>query len=533
MQNKDILKEAMHNRLGTTDEILEKWATHNYPVNKNIVNSFWNEIKNAKIVRIIGDYDADGICASYILMKAIHEVCPGKNIKVRIPRRFTEGYGMNKTIAEEIIANDPEGTLVITVDNGIVAKEPLEMLKTAGYKVIVTDHHHVDNKEQIPTVDMVIDPVVDFLENPFEGDYWCGAGIAYKLSEPYISDSLKSELMCYAGLATIADCMVLREGNWGLVKNAMKQFCEGKAPDALYRLLYLIKLDPNYTTEDYFGYYLGPIFNAPGRLLDAGAVEVLKYLHHPTKEAAEAIISLNTRRKELAEEQTNMAKAYIAEHHMENECPLWINIPGLHQGIAGIIAGNISKEYKRPAIVVTNTGNGILKGSARSYGSFDVFEYLCSMKDKFSSMGGHPGAAGLSIYEKEFENAKLHQVPLEEIGKLKEEGHIELHIHDYEIPILNEVLNHFRPFGVGNSVPDFDLEVDVDRMNGIICGKNKDTLSINKGRYKIMHFHHIPNELQNENHFGMIGNIADNAFKGEVLPQFTAREVYDLDLDER
>lgn len=530
MRSTAKLEKYLHERLGSTEDLLRHWQSDRYSADGRIVSKFWEYIRQAPAIIVIGDYDCDGICASHILSQSVRSQFPQKKVKVRIPHRFSEGYGINDAIADEIIRTMPAGSLIITVDNGIAAAPVLERLKENGYKVIVTDHHQLREGCEIPKVDMVIDPAVKELPNALIGDYWCGAAVALKLCEAVIPEELATELSAYAGIATVADCMELVEGNWGLVRNTIQLFRDGKAPYALTNLLRMIEKDPNFCNEDDFGYYLGPMFNAPGRLLDAGAIEVLKYLYKPTKEGAEAIISLNERRKELAEEQTNRAIAFIEDNHMENDCPLWVNLPGLHEGIVGIIAGRLAETYKRPTVVLTDieTKPGLIKGSARGYGRFNVFEYLSTMPELFVKMGGHAGAAGLTMEENNFELARKHRVPVPVVDRTEDMDNICLPIQHYEIPEINKSLDKFRPFGQGNAAPEFDLEVDFRRDKVTMIGKEKNHLSINAGKYKIMHFRHVPNELANPERFGMTGHIGGSAFMGHEIPQFTATEVYDI-----
>jgi len=480
---------------------------------------------------IIGDYDVDGICASHELSQSIHSIFPEKKIKVRIPRRFSEGYGINHAIADEIITTMPKGTVVITVDNGIAAGEVIKRIKNAGFTVLVTDHHEAKEGIALPEADMLIDPAVESIPNPLTGRYWCGAGVVYKLCEPIISESLSQELSTYAALATVADVMELKEGNWGLVRNALKLFKENKAPKALTMLLNSMNQDATFCNEDSFGFYLGPAFNAPGRLQDNGAANVLRYLYNPTQEGAEHIIQINERRKQLAEEETALVNQIIINNHQENECPLWVYAPNLHEGIVGIIAGRIAEQYQRPAIIVTDIEQqpGMVKGSGRSYGTFNLFEYLSNLPDDiFTKMGGHKGAAGLSLSLDKFEKAKTYQIPLSQIENEIDNTLISMDINSWEIPGIYNILNKFRPFGQGNSTPEFKLEVDSETDKFTYIGNNKNHLAINADRYKIMHFNHIPNELSNPEHFGMKGHIGGNVFRGIETPQFIADEVYDI-----
>jgi single-stranded-DNA-specific exonuclease len=531
-KHKIDLTNALKNQLGVTEEILSSWETEKYPVDGQVISHFWGYVKDAPAITIVGDYDCDGICASYIMSTGIKSLFPKKQVKVRIPRRFSEGYGINDIIADEIISTMPAGSLVITVDNGIAAAPVLERIAQSGYKVIITDHHELREGCKLPELDMVIDPAVPSLSNPFVGRYWCGAGVAYKLCEPVILEELAKDLSVFAGLATVADCMELKEGNWGLVRNAIKAFREKKAPKALRSLLAAMGQDPDFCNEEHFGFYLGPAFNAPGRLLDKGAVEVLKYLFHPTPEGCERIVDLNNQRKSIRDTEYEIVKEEITKTGQSKACPIWIAVEGLHEGIVGILAGKVAEEYHRPAIILTNVENnpGMLKGSARSYGEFNIFAYLSSMPEYFSKMGGHKGAAGLSITEENFQLAKKNQIPPGRIEDSLTVSSLNFPIRQWEIPGINEVLLKFRPFGEGNAAPKFEVQVDMEKDGARYIGEKKNHLLIQdkSGRYKLTHFNHVPNELSDADHFGMRGTISGSAFAGVETPSFNAEEVFDL-----
>lgn len=535
-KKRQILEEKLHKQLGTTDEILKDWYINPYPVNKNTISEFWSYVENATYIKIIGDYDVDGVCASHILSTSIREKYSDKKVSVRVPRRFSEGYGINDKIVDEIIETMPKGSLIITVDNGIAARNVLSRLKNAGYKVIVTDHHSVDNTVELPDVDMLIDPAVDRIQNPFTGNYWCGAGVAYKLCETIISKELKKELEVFAGVATVADCMELKEGNWGLVRRAIRTFRKGEAPISLTMLLNKMNQNPKFSNEDHFGFYLGPAINAPGRLLDRGAIEVLKYFYHPTEEQCNRIIDLNNQRKELKVSEFELVKQYIEENNLKQTCPIWVSIEGLHEGIVGILAGMVAEEYKKPAIVLTNVEEkpGIIKGSGRNYGDFNIFEYLCEIKDLFIGMGGHKGAAGLSLNEENFEKARLHQVNFKEENVIVEqESPDAMIIEKWEIPGMHTSLNKFRPFGEGNLAPKFEIEIDLDSKNDVIrmLGEKEEHLLIEDKykKYKITHWSHSNSELQNPSNFGMTGVICGTSFAGKETPTFNAEHVFDIE----
>lgn len=519
------LERALKKQLGVTGEDLEAWELGSYPADGRTVLKFWKMIEDAECIKIVGDYDCDGICAQHILSQAIKSVYPKKRVSVRTPRRFTEGYGINEKIAQEIRDTMPVGSLVITVDNGIAAADILEGLTATGYKVVVTDHHELRPGCRVPDVDMVIDPAVESISNPLEGRYWCGAAVAFKLCEPMIREELAMDLEVYAGLATVADCMTLREGNWGLVRRSIGAFRAKSAPAALRQLLSALGQDPDFANEDSFGFYLGPVFNAPGRLEDRGATEVLKYLANPTTAQCARLVELNNDRKRIRDEEYELVKGELVRSGHVNDCPLWVHVAGLHEGVVGILAGKLAEEFKRPAVVLTTREDGNYVGSARSYGDFNVFEYLSSI-DNFLRMGGHPGAAGLSMTPEAFLEARKHQVNLDQFTA-EQETIERMSIRLWEIPGLKAVEDKFTPFGEGNPRPRFEVEVDVSKEGGRYSGAH--LFIIDKGgRFKLTRFNHIPNDLNDKNHFILTGVIIGNAFNGVETPTFNGEECRDI-----
>lgn len=525
------LENILLEQLKATEEILNDWESNPYYIDGKVVSDFWNYIQKSTGVAIIGDYDVDGICSTYIMGKSIQKVCPGKKIFLRIPKRFSEGYGINQIIAEEIKAKLPVGSVVITVDNGIKAKEVLEDLEKSGYKVLMTDHHGIKEGEPLPNVTMALNPSVPELSEAFDFKKWCGAGVAFKLCEQVIPKDLVKELEVFAGLATVADCMELTGGNWGLVRKSIRLFREKKAPQSLTNMMIMMNQNPLFTTEHSFGYYLGPCFNAAGRLLDNGGSLVLKYLFSPTEEKLQQLIELNNQRKKLRDEEYVLVKEAIEKSGQTNACPIWVNVPNLHEGIIGILAGKVTEEYKVPAIVTTNSEKdfNILKGSARTYGDFNIFAYLNNMSELFEKMGGHPGAAGLSILKENFENGKKYQIAKEKI-QISAMTPIELYLHSMKIiPEIFHILSKYRPFGEGNPEPRFVLDIDLNVEKGFAhLGKEKEHLVFDNQKYKITHWYHKPNELSNKSHFRSYGNILETNYKGLSTPTFDVVEIEDI-----
>ena len=522
-----------------------------------MANEFWSKVKAAPEVAIVGDYDTDGICSVYIMGKSIQEVCPGKRIVMRIPRRFSEGYGINDKIRLEL-ENEKhlaKGSAVITVDNGIAASEVLEQFEKDGYVVLMTDHHELRPGCSIPKVTFAVDPAVPELSEGFNFKKWCGAAVAFKLCEHFISEKLAKELEVFAGVATVTDCMDLKGGNWGLVRKAINAFRKGKAPTSLSAMLSEMKQDPLFANEDSFGFYIGPCFNAFGRLADDGASKVLKYLFAPSAQGVRELVGVNEERRKIRDAEFEVVDKIINEEGLIGESPIWVKAPNLHEGIVGILAGKVAEKYHVPAIVVTDSKTpGVLKGSARSYGGIDIFKYLSDMGELFEKMGGHPCAAGFSITEDNFKKARKHHLNVTDEAS-KEEN--EWKINAKDIPFVENFLKNYRPFGEGNPAPVFELDIDITGKDDVFIGTpapiydedgnpvldetgspvlgEKPHLCI-RGRsdngeaFKITHFSHNVDGQRGPDKCRLLGKISGSAYKGIETPTFNADEVIEEEI---
>lgn len=527
-----ILKEEIYAEIerlsGNKKEVYERWKKENYLADGEIVSKFWDLIEKAKNILILGDYDVDGICATYIMATSIKSVYADKNVRVRVPKRFSEGYGIGENIVQGIINNYPKGTLIITVDNGITAADKLEYLESQGYIVALTDHHSLV-KGRIPNVSFVLDPSVsneDGEKNACGGDYWCGAGVAYKLVEQYLTEEMKLNAEIFAGIATISDCMPLIEGNWQIVRNTIKNIRKRKCPPQIITLLSALNKDYRYCNEDTIGYYLGPAINAPGRLYDNGGSIVLKYLFSPTATGAMELVNINNNRKELRDEQYAYIKSIIEENNLENKCPIWIEAKGLHEGIVGILAGRVVEDYGVPAIILTEQENGLLKGSARSIDGIHILDLLNNCGANFIKLGGHAGAAGMTISKSEFDIAKEYQTEKIEDGKIQKR---EIQIELFEIPEICEELKKMEPFGEKNPTPNFYTYIDINSDNAKMLGAGNEHLIVtdSEGEWKATHFYHSPNNLENKEKFYLVGTISYEGFNNKGMATLNGISVFD------
>jgi len=444
-------------------------------------------------IRIIGDYDVDGVCSTYILYRGLF-VC-GADVDCVIPHRMKDGYGINEDLVKQAIADGVD--TIITCDNGIAAKEVLEDAKKAGLTCIVTDHHEIPFEEtdgrkvyRIPDVDAVVDPKQEDCEYPFENI--CGAVVAYKviqvLLEEVLTDEEKiaetmGELLEPAGVATVCDIMPLLDENRILVKEAMKSLQNPKNP-GLHALIKVNELDTSKLTSFSIGFVLGPCLNATGRLDSAGLS--LKLLMAESFEDAVPLATTlkeyNANRKEMTEKGVEKALALLESGAYDTDRVLVVYLPDVHESLAGIIAGRIREKTGKPTFVLTKGEEGV-KGSARSIENYHIYDEMTKCKQFFTKYGGHKMAAGLSMEEK---NVEAFRQAINANCVLTDDDFEEKITIDVPMPMsyvteqfVNE-LSVLEPFGCANEKPVF-AQKNIRFMQGYIMGKNR-----NMARFDVM-----------------------------------------------
>ncbi len=444
-------------------------------------------------IRIIGDYDADGICSTYILVKGL-EVC-GAEVDTVIPHRMKDGYGLNDALIEEA-AGDGIDTIV-TCDNGIAAGKQIARAGELGMTVIVTDHHEVPYEERedgsrvflLPEAAAVVDPKQEGCAYPFKNI--CGAVVAYKLVQQLFTGvfgeggkcgELLEELLEIAAFATVCDVMELKDENRILVKCGLERMRHTKNT-GLKALIEVCGLEGKELSAYHIGFILGPCMNATGRL-DTAKRALALLLSRDRAEAvriASELKDLNDSRKEMTSEGVREAVDLIEGSSLKEDKVLVVYLPDVHESLAGIIAGRIREKYGKPAFVLTMGEDGV-KGSGRSIEGYHMYEEMTACKECFTKYGGHKMAAGLSMEE---EMVEVFRRKLNERCRLTEEDFEEkVHI-DVAMPLsyltkpLVEQLAQLEPFGVGNTKPVF-AQKDVHILSGRILGKNR-----NVGKYQI------------------------------------------------
>lgn len=423
-------------------------------------------IAEKKKIRVIGDYDVDGICSAYILTKGLR--CLGGIVDTAIPHRIHDGYGLNDHLIE--MATEDGVELILTCDNGIAAAPQIALAGQLGIDVVVTDHHEVPyeikedgrKEEKLPGAKAVVDPKRGDCPYPFKGI--CGGVVAYKLLQAFLEKrgeshpEMMEELLEFAAFATVCDVMELLDENRIIVKEGLRKMRKSRNL-GLQALMEVNGLNPAGLSAHHLGFVLGPCLNATGRL--DTAKRALELLQSESKGeamcAARELKDLNDSRKTLTLEGVEQAGQYIRDHSMEKDKVLVIYLPDVHESLAGIIAGRIRETYFRPVFVLTLGEDGV-KGSGRSIEAYHMYQEMTKVKELFTRYGGHKLAAGLSMKE---ENIGILRESLNRNCALTERDFVPVVHIDVPMPVeyssleLARELEVLEPFGVGNPKPLF------------------------------------------------------------------------------
>lgn len=444
------------------------------------------KIEEGKKIRVIGDYDIDGVNATYILIEGLEKL--GADVDCDIPNRITDGYGLNEELIRR--AAKDEIDTIVTCDNGIAASDEITYGKELGMTVIVTDHHEVPYEEKegekeyiLPPADAVIDQKQPDCEYPFKE--LCGAAIAYKLIES-LSEAMGKEaedfdyLIENVAIATVGDVVDLEGENRIFVKEGL-QMLERTHNLGLKALIDCNGIDKRKVTSYHVGFVLGPCMNASGRL--DTAKRALELLRADNKKDADIMAgdlkAINDSRKDMTAEAVEQARELVEQTDLKNDKVLVVYLPECHESLAGIVAGRIREIYNRPVFVVTDAKDGA-KGSGRSIPVYHMYEEMSKCQDLLTKYGGHKMAAGFSLKR---ENVDAFRKKLNENCNLTEEEMAEKVVIDMEMPFscvtenLVEELSKLEPFGKGNTKPVFAAR-NVALLSGRILGKNKNVLKL-------------------------------------------------------
>jgi len=487
MRNRDVIgDEAIDFYLnGTVDDLYDGLLMKDMD---RAVDILKEKIEEGKKIRVIGDYDIDGVNATYILQQGLAGL--GADVDTDIPDRIKDGYGLNQMLIDRALEDDVD--TIVTCDNGIAAMSEIAYGKENGMTIVVTDHHEVPYLEEngkkkylLPPADAVVDPHRADCEYPFKG--LCGAAVAYKLVEVLYRVSGKSEqevehlqesLMENVAIATIGDVMDLVGENRVFVKKGLELLKTTKN-EGLHALMQCTGVDTSNLNTYHIGFVIGPCINAGGRL--DTAKRALELLNASNRREAVTLAAdlkeLNDSRKEMTEEGVEEAVRQIESSSWKDDQVLVVYLPECHESIAGIIAGRIKERYYRPTFVLTKGETGV-KGSGRSIEAYDMFAEMSRCRELFTKFGGHKLAAGLSLEE---ENVEVFRKRINELANMTEED-LQMKVSiDMRLPFpyINEELIHelkiLEPFGKGNGKPLF-AESKLRVIQPRIFGKNRNVL---------------------------------------------------------
>ena len=502
MRNRGLTEEAEMRKYlyGTLDDLYDPRLMKGMEQAAELIA---RKLKEGKHVRIIGDYDIDGVCSTYILLKGFQRAAKelsqrcsleagrysvekenDAQIDYEIPDRIKDGYGINESIIRQASA-DGVDTLV-TCDNGIAALREISIAKQLGMTVVVTDHHEVPVDEYgqiLPPADAVVDPKQDGETYPFHEI--CGAVVAWKLIRVLyeklgIPESEWMDMLEFAAIATVGDVMKLQDENRLIVKYGLKKIGSTKNT-GLRKLIEKNNLDIENLSAYHIGFVIGPCLNAGGRLKSAKVALRMLLAEDPDRagEMADELKELNDMRKDMTAKGEAEAIEQVEKQYMDDKV-LVVFLPECHESLAGIIAGRLREHFHNPSFVLTR-GETTAKGSGRSIEQYHMYQGLCKVSDLLVKFGGHPMAAGLSLEEKDIDEFRRR---LNADAELTEEDFVPKIWIDVPMPFeyVNEKivqeLKDLEPFGQGNEKPLFAQKSLVIR-NARVLGKNRNVVKLN------------------------------------------------------
>lgn len=440
------------------------------------------KIQAGSPIRIVGDYDIDGICSTYLLYRGLARC--GARVDYQIPERIRDGYGINESIIRQASADGID--TIITCDNGIAAAEQIRLARELGMDVIITDHHEVPTdaggREVLPPADAIVNPKRSTCPYPFKGI--CGGVVAYKLVQVlYQAFGVPSgeweAMLEFAAMATVGDVMKLRDENRIIVKWGLKHLPRTRSL-GLRKLVEACGLDIHAVSAYHIGFVVGPCLNASGRLRTARlALELLLTEDEAgAQEMAAELKALNEERKDMTQEGVDEALRQVEERYAQDSV-LVVYLPDCHESLAGIIAGRVREAWNKPTFILT-PGEECVKGSGRSIEAYHMYQGLCGVQDLLLKFGGHPMAAGFSLEENHVEEFRRR---LNAQADLKPEDFIPKVWIDVAMPLeyisqrLVEELKILEPFGQGNEKPQF-AQKNLRIRSARVLGRNRNAVKL-------------------------------------------------------
>ncbi len=446
------------------------------------------KIREGKWIRIIGDYDIDGIMSTYILLTGLRRL--GAKVDIRIPDRIVDGYGLNENLVRQ--AKEDGADTILTCDNGIAALDQIRLAKELGMTVVVTDHHEIPYEDlengarayHVPEADAVVNPKQKDCGYPFRG--LCGGAVAWKLIQVMLkrfghSEEESFDWLEFAAIATVGDVMDLQGENRILVKEGLKRL-HRTGNLGLQELIRVQGLEPDQVSAYHIGFVIGPCLNASGRL-DTAERSLALLLAEKREEAARLagdLKALNESRKEMTRQGEEKAVRLVEGSDLKYDKVLVVYLPECHESLAGIIAGRLREHFHKPSIVLTRSEDGV-KGSGRSIEAYSMYEELCKCRELFTKFGGHPMAAGLSMAGEE--QVEILREKLNRLSTLTEEDFVEKVTIDVPMPVsyitkrLISQIQLLEPFGKGNTKPLF-AQKDLTVLSCRIFGKNRNVAKL-------------------------------------------------------
>ena len=486
IRNRDIIEEEEIRDFltGGLKELKDPHLLHEADV---LVDILVEKIKTQKHIRILGDYDIDGVMSTHILKTALKR-CQG-NVSIQIPDRMKDGYGLNMNLVERAYQEGVD--TILTCDNGIAAMEEIARGKELGMTILVTDHHEIPFVEEEgkrtylrSKADAIVNPHQKECAYPYKN--LCGAGVAWKVicllyEKMGIPQKEAEDLLEFVAFATVGDIMSLTGENRILVKEGIKRIHHTENT-GMKALILRCGLEPEQIDAYHFGFVLGPCVNASGRLDTAQRALELFSEEDPeiAGKVAEELVVLNEERKEMTLAGVERAVEICDKEDYGKDSVLVIYLPEVHESIAGIIAGKIRERYYKPTFILTKGEEGV-KGSGRSIEEYSMYEEMCKCRELFTKFGGHPMAAGLSLPE---ENVEVFRKKINEYSPFKKTFPVEKIRIDVPMPLdyvsmdLIRELNLLAPFGKDNPHPIFaDRDLTITRL--WLIGKNQNVLRMN------------------------------------------------------
>ena len=485
IRNRDVVgDEAIERYLnGTVDQMHSPELLPDLTLAAEILEQ---KISSEAAIRIVGDYDIDGVCSTCILYRGLERL--GARVDYEIPDRVKDGYGINESIIRA--ASEDGIDTILTCDNGIAAISQIALAKELGMTVVVTDHHDIqtvlseDGKEEdlLPPADALVNPKRRDSVYPYP--QICGAMVAYKLIQVMyersgIPRAEWLDMMELAAVATVGDVMKLQDENRIVVKEGLRRLRDTKNL-GLRALIEANQLDLEKISAYHIGFVIGPCLNAGGRL-DTAKLALALLLAESGEEArglALELKALNDQRKDMTQKGVDEAAAQVEERYMEDKV-LVVFLPDCHESLAGIVAGRIRERYHKPTLILTHSEEGA-KGSGRSIEAYHMFQGLVEVQDLLTKFGGHPMAAGFSL---PLEHVEEFRRRLNENAKLTPEDFIPKVWIDIALPFeyvdeaLIEELERLEPFGQGNEKPQF-AQKDLAVRSARVMGKNRNVVKL-------------------------------------------------------